>query len=195
LITTRLFWTQPTVSPLGKASYFLSILYYLTSGFGVLLFSLPSLVNAWFMPSDLAVSNYSLVFPATAALVAARAMWALNDWGPHVLITSMTAGFTHLVSLIDVAFGDIAPWVPTGAVSSAKSRFDRVVFAIATLPFLQFSLLVTGLVVHHVPFRRGLSPALWLGFQVIISMCAIAQIAKDEGWWTRQPEEAALTGC
>ena len=178
LITSNLFWTQP-IGIWGKFSYFLSILYYTTSGFGTFLFSLPSIVNVWLMPGDLSIANYSLVLPATMSLVLLRGFWARNTWGVEVLIASMAAGYTHLTGLIDVAVGDVAPWIPTGASNQKLNKFDRFKFLLAWVPVVQFAVFVTGAIVHRVSFQHGLTPVVWIGFQCAVSGLVLGEIARE----------------
>jgi cellulose synthase (UDP-forming) len=115
LISSELFWKQK-VSLWTKLCYWLSILYYLSSGLGTVLYYFPCLVNVWFFPEDFRATNYLLITPGVAIALLAKAAWTRNAWGVYVLITGFAASYTHLVAIIDVMRGNISPWIPTGSV-------------------------------------------------------------------------------
>lgn len=181
LITSEPFWSHPNVSWLSKISYFLSILYYCTSGFGVLLFSLPSILNVWLLPDEVQLLNYLLIIPASLSLLLMRGLWAKSKWGLSVLITSMAAGFTHLVGLTDVVFGDVAPWVPTGAATQKSNKFDRFTTLVAIVPSLQFGLLLAGVLYRHIDWHAAIMPVCWLGFQMCLSWRILHESYNESG--------------
>jgi cellulose synthase/poly-beta-1,6-N-acetylglucosamine synthase-like glycosyltransferase len=153
LITSELFWQQD-ISILGKMNYFLSILYYLSSGLGTILFVFPSLINIWFYPEDFSITNYSLIVPALSICFIARGMWANNKWGVHVALTSFTAAYCHLTAIIDTFTGNVAPWIPTGAAESVKLKRDNFKYFknyALFIPMLLLSLFLGGLY-----YNRGL---------------------------------------
>ncbi|BAS59875.1 nucleotide-diphospho-sugar transferase [Leptolyngbya boryana NIES-2135] len=179
LITSRQFWTQPNVNLLTKFSYVLSILYYSTSGLGILCFPLPSLINVWFYPQDLSAGNYSLVFPAIAVSIIARGVWAKNRWGLPVLTTSIAASYAHLSGIIDVLGGNVAPWVPTGATGAKSTKYDRFIRMIAFIPPALLALMVLGLAIHDVPWRSETVPLLWMSLQVVLSWLVLREIRTE----------------
>lgn len=182
LITSRLFWTQK-LSLAGKASYFLSILYYISSGSGVLLFSLPSLVNVFFFPTLLHVTNYIIVIPAFAILLFSRALWSRSRWGLYCLSTAFAAAYAHLISLLDVILGDVSPWVPTGLRKYVRdTKFERFKTALTLIPPLQLGLFVCGTIIHfHTIDAFAWSPpvALFL-FMFVLSRLTLTELAGSE---------------
>lgn len=180
LVTSRLFWTQPNVSILGKFSYFLSILYYCTSGLGVLMFSMPSIVNAWIFPDDFTIANYSLVFPAVATLILIRGVWANTAWGLFVVLTSQAAAYTHLIGLLDVLIGDVSPWVPTGAAASKSNKYDRFLWVVAFIPVLQFAALLSGISYNRIELSHAVLPIAWLIFQIVCAWSILFINAQEQ---------------
>lgn len=181
LITSKLFWQQSNLGLAGKFSYLLSILYYITSGTGIFCFSLPTLINVWFMPWDFTIANYSLIFPAIVTVTLVRGFWAKNPWGTAPLVTAFAASYTHLCALIDVVTGDIAPWVPTGAVAGSRSitRFDRFKRLVAIIPPLQFALLVMGLGLRGIDWIHAAPISAWMGVQLVLQALTVRHIMQD----------------
>lgn len=126
-LVSSMSFCRSDIGLLVKVSYLLSILYYLCSGLGSLMFTLPSLINVWLYPQSMWATNYMLIVPTILAVIAMRGVWSSSPWGTQVLMTAEAASFTHLVAISDVVGGSVEPWVPTGAalVKGTKSRYDR----------------------------------------------------------------------
>lgn len=184
LVTSRLFWAQPNVSLWGKLSYLLSILYYTTSGCGAFLFSAPTLINVWLFPDSFGIANYSLIAPSIIFATMVRGWWAANPWGLAPLTTAFAASYTHLIALTDVLFGNVAPWVPTGAIgkSTGKTRFDRFVLVLAILPVIQTLLLLAGLIYHRDLIMPGATIFIlnWFGISLFLQIQVLRHIDQDQ---------------
>jgi cellulose synthase (UDP-forming) len=177
LITSPLFWQQENVGILGKLSYTLSIFYYLCSGLGAVLFSLPSLINVWFFPQDFEISNYSLIAPALLACLFMRGLWSKHKWTFDVMLTTFAASYCHLTAIFDVLAGDVQPWVPTGSTSAAttkKNNYGKFKKLVLTVPIANVTLFMGGLYFNRyyidlsslsiVPISIWYSVQLWLQF-------------------------------
>lgn len=188
LITSELFWTQPNVSILGKLSYCLSIFYYLTSGFGCIMFNLPSIVNIWFYPEDFSISNYSLILPGILVCFFVRGLWSENKWSFAVLFTSFAASYSHLTSIIDVITGNVAPWVPTGSSGSGGVKksinYEKFKLYVTIIPLAVFWLFTIGIVVNQqritTPIWQLLLPVIWFSMQIVFQQLLLRQIVSEE---------------
>jgi cellulose synthase/poly-beta-1,6-N-acetylglucosamine synthase-like glycosyltransferase len=190
LITTSLFWKQPNISIFGKLSYCLSILYYLSSGLGTIMFSLPSIINVWFFPESFAIANYSLIAPALFVCVGLRSIWSSQQWGYGVILASFVGGYTNLTSIIDVLRGNIAEWVPTGDLQATKntdnkktSVFSKVQKFALIIPFVNVSLFMSGLLLHWenilVSQVQVIPTVLWFSIQLWLSFAFFLEINRD----------------
>lgn len=186
LISSELFWTQ-NISIIGKLNYTLSILYYLSSGLGTLLFVFPSLVNVWFFPENFQITNYSLIAPAILICFSLRDVWSINKWGLNVALTSFIAGYCHLTAIIDTLNGNIAPWVPTGSTSNIKLKRDNFeIFKkyLLFVPLTIVSLFITGIVVNKEYINLNslyIIPIFaWYSLQLWLVYFSFKEIIKDE---------------
>jgi len=182
LITSRLFWQQ-NISLLGKFSYLLSILYYVTSGLGVFMFSLPSIINVWCYPGSIHVANYAIMIPSIMALLMVRSFWSHAPWGVYCLTTAAAAAYTHLISLMDVLTKDVAPWIPTGASHKTKDiKFNRFKSALHFIPVAQICLFFAGAVFNwsKLDLVALLPSAGLLTLNLLLTRLIVEQIAVDE---------------
>lgn len=187
LITSSLFWQQQNVGLMGKISYCLSIFYYLCSGLGTVLFSVPSIINVWFFPQDFAISNYSLIAPALAGCLLMRGLWGKNKWSLDVAFTSFAAGYCHLTAIIDTVSGNVAPWIPTGSMALAspkkKDNFAKFQKLVLIIPFCNAGLFIAGVWFnrYYIDLGLGIIPiSIWFSTQLWLQYFLCRQILAEE---------------
>jgi cellulose synthase (UDP-forming) len=180
LITSKLFWEQK-VNIFGKFSYCLSILYYLSSGLGVIFFYTPCLINVWAFPEDFRATNYILIAPGVAIAMLAKGLWANAPWGKYVLTTAMAGSFTHLASVTDVLKGEVAPWIPTGAAKKSGSHYRKFLFFTVAIPILEVGIFSSGLIYNRslISTQDALPSVLWFALMLFIQFNLVLEIRKN----------------
>lgn len=185
LISSSLFWSQ-NITILQKLSYFLSILYYLTSGLGTIFYSFPSLINVWFYPDDFKLTNYSFIFPALTFCLALRGLWSVNKYGVHVLFTSFVGSYSHLTAILDVIRGDVKPWIPTGNtnIELKKDNFKLFKNLVLIVPTINVYLFVLGLWFNReiidIRIYNLIAILSWYSIQLWMQYFTIKTIMKEE---------------
>lgn len=173
------FWGKPNIPLRVKWIYYSAFHYYTTSGLGVLLHAIPIFLGLW-IAADIPNPFVARIGSSSIVLVlVASALWAKSRWGLFVPVMGMAVSYTHLVALLDVIFGEIAPWVPSGVKSASNGRFERFIWLIATVPALLFGIALSIALYRHVEFQRAVFPVGWMGLQMVVSWLVLAELRHE----------------
>jgi cellulose synthase (UDP-forming) len=96
-----------------RLCFFTGFGYYISTGVGVYVLSLPTLVMLWFLPDRIAVSNFYWLIP-TFLLYPLIAVIHKTHWRPATLRVYMISSFSHAAAIWHAMRGRAADWVPTG---------------------------------------------------------------------------------
>jgi cellulose synthase (UDP-forming) len=96
-----------------RLCFFTGFGYYISTGVGVYLLSLPTLIMLWFLPNRIDVSNFYWLIP-TFLLYPLIAMIHKTRWRPATLRVYTISSFSHAAAIWHAMRGRAADWVPTG---------------------------------------------------------------------------------
>lgn len=116
------FW-KSNLNVMQKLCYLSGMMYYLTTGLGCILTTLPAVILVWFAP-DL-VFWYNAVFSLPSFLygMVLIPLWTNQPWGWYGARARIVCYHANLFALVDKLKGSLVPWQPTGAVKRVK-RFE-----------------------------------------------------------------------
>jgi cellulose synthase (UDP-forming) len=96
-----------------RLCFFTGFGYYISTGVGVYVLSLPTLIMLWFMPDRIAISNFYWLIP-TFLLYPLIAVIHKTHWRPVTLRVYTISSFAHAAAIWHALRGRAADWVPTG---------------------------------------------------------------------------------
>jgi cellulose synthase (UDP-forming) len=96
-----------------RLCFFTGFGYYISTGVGVYLLSLPTLVMLWFLPDRIVLSNFFWLLP-TFLLYPLIALIHRTHWRPATLRVYTISSFAHAAAIWHALQGRAADWVPTG---------------------------------------------------------------------------------
>jgi cellulose synthase (UDP-forming) len=96
-----------------RLCFFTGFGYYISTGVGVYVLSLPTLIMLWFLPERIALSNFYWIVP-TFLLYPLIAVIHKTHWRPATLRVYLISSFSHAAAIWHAMRGRAADWVPTG---------------------------------------------------------------------------------
>lgn len=107
-----------------KCCYLSGMLYYLTTGLGVVLTVLPSLILVWFYPHLVVWFSIAFSLPSFIYGMIVIPMWTKQPWGWYAPRTKVVASYANLFALVDKVKGKLVPWQVSGAGGRVKRFLD-----------------------------------------------------------------------
>jgi len=96
-----------------RLCFFTGFGYYISTGVGVYVLSLPTLIMLWFLPDRINISNFFWLIP-TFLLYPLIALIHKTRWRPVTLRVYTISSFAHAAAIWHALRGRAADWVPTG---------------------------------------------------------------------------------
>src|SRR4051794_9587424 len=96
-----------------RLCFFTGFGYYISTGVGVYVLSLPTLIMLWFLPERINISNFFWLIP-TFLLYPLIAVIHKTRWRPVTLRVYTISSFAHAAAIWHALQGRAADWVPTG---------------------------------------------------------------------------------
>jgi cellulose synthase/poly-beta-1,6-N-acetylglucosamine synthase-like glycosyltransferase len=96
-----------------RLCFFTGFGYYISTGVGVYVLSLPTLIMLWFLPDRINISNFYWLIP-TFLLYPLIALIHKTRWRPVTLRVYTISSFAHAAAIWHALRGRAADWVPTG---------------------------------------------------------------------------------
>lgn len=124
LMMNPTFW-RSRLSVMQKMCYFSGQLYYLSTGVGVVLNQLPSLVLIWFYPELVFWFNAAFTLPSFLFSFVVIPLWTKHPFGWYGPRCRSLANHAHLLALVDKLRGELVPWQASGAVGQVR-RFEHL---------------------------------------------------------------------
>lgn len=131
LFSNPKFW-KSKLPLIVKLNYLSGMLYYLTTGIGLLLTPIPGLVILSFFPEKVFYYNIIFSLPSLLYGTVMIPLWTKAPWGFYAITTRTLTFYAHLGAIVDKVRSSSIPWVATGAVGKKSSlyiRFKRFFFA------------------------------------------------------------------
>lgn len=127
LFFSRKFW-KAGITSWQRLCYLTGMLFYITTGLGVVLAPIPTIAMLWLFPQH--VHWYNLLFAVPSLIFGTLFMsyWMRLPFSLDVLRVRQISYFAHLFALIDYITGRVEEWKPTGgSVSSRRYAVFRPV--------------------------------------------------------------------
>lgn len=136
LFFSKKFW-KADISKWQRLCYLTGMLFYITTGLGVILAPVPTIAMLGFFPEH--VHWYNLLFAVPSLLFGTvfMAYWMRLPFTLDVLRVRQISYFAHLFALVDFLTGRVEEWKPTGGKVRSK-RYDvfkpvaKIVWSIST---------------------------------------------------------------
>jgi len=129
LFFNKEFWTS-SLTIMQKICYLSGMLFYISSGLGVFMIFVPSLVMVWRFPE--LVFWYNVIFSVPSFLYGfiVVPLWTTHKFGMYAPRTRQVAYYAYLFALIDKLKGDLVAWQPSGNVGKVKRflHFRKLMF-------------------------------------------------------------------
>lgn len=121
-LNRELFW-KTKLTLMQRLCYLSGMLYYITTGLGVFLSPLPAILVLMFNPEAIYWYNALFSVPSFIYTTLYIGVWSKAPFGWYAVKVRNVAYWAHVFALYDKLLGQVAPWVPTGAVKRVK-RYD-----------------------------------------------------------------------
>lgn len=121
LFLNPFFW-KTRLSVMQRICYLSGMFYYLTTGVGIFLSVLPSLVLLSFLPEKIFWYNAFFSVPSFIFGTLMMAFWTRAEFGWHAIKCRQISYYAHIFALVDKLRGDLVSWVPSG-VNTNVGRF------------------------------------------------------------------------
>jgi cellulose synthase (UDP-forming) len=163
-----------------RMCFFTGFGYYISTGVGVYLLSLPTLVMLWFLPDHIVLQNFFWMIP-TFALYPFIAMVHKTRWTPSTLRIYTISSFSHAAAIWHVLRGRPAEWVPSGEVKKT-SMTSRVMTGMIGWLVLSNTLMFAGVAKFLLDGRALINVFPLLAFAILntYTWIPIATLAREE---------------
>jgi len=129
LFLSKEFWSAK-INIMQRLCYLSGMLYYITTGLGVIFIYIPSLYLLIFKPDMILLFNAIFSVPSFIFGTVYMAFWTKAPWGIYAMQTRIIAYHAHLFALIERLTNSITPWQATGVATKTKlySKFQLFMF-------------------------------------------------------------------
>lgn len=130
------FWDAP-ITRMQRVCYLTGMFFYMTTGVGVFLLPIPSIVMLLFFPEKVFWYNLLFSIPSIAFGYLGMKLWMRLPMTFDVLRVRLVSYYAHFYALRDYLLGTLEEWKPTGVASSSArfQEFSKVFFAWNVLAF------------------------------------------------------------
>lgn len=122
LFCNKEFW-RSRLTFMQKVCYLTGMLYYITSGLGIFLSPLPSILVLIFAPENIFWFNSIFVIPSFVFGTVVAALWSKHPFGFYGPKSRAISYYAHLFALVDKIRNSLVPWEPSGNVKT-NARFE-----------------------------------------------------------------------
>jgi cellulose synthase/poly-beta-1,6-N-acetylglucosamine synthase-like glycosyltransferase len=176
LFLNPFFWkTKLTV--MQRVCYLSGMFYYITTGVGIFVSVLPSLILIIFVPEKLLWYNAFFSIPSFIFGTCLMAYWTKAPFGWYAIQCRQISYYAHLFALVDKLRGNLVSWVPSGVTTNVGrfNTFKEILF--------WWNLVVLFLVAFFIGWRAddyAWYNFLALGFFTIYNFIVNYSILKDQ---------------
>jgi len=125
LLFSREFWGS-SLTKMQKLCYSSGMAYYISSGLGIFLLNIPSIIIVNFYPENL--HWFNLIFYVPSFLFGTVGVWHWSNYKNKdfdFLKLRHVSYYAHLFAMKDKFLGSTMLWVPTGASKNGGSRYGQ----------------------------------------------------------------------
>lgn len=176
LFFSREFWASK-ITFMQRACYLSGMLYYISTGLGVVFISLPSLYLLVFKPHLILWFNVAFSLPSFLFGTLYNAHWSKFTWNISAMMSRQVSYYANLSALIERITGNLTPWQATGVATKTKlySKFQDFIFVNSSFTF---TLVIASIFYNSasMPFYNFIPTLFFQGLNFYISM----RILKDQ---------------
>ena len=173
LLSSRAFWKAP-LTLMQRVCYLSGMLYYISTGIGIFLTPLPSMLLVWFAPQHVFWYNTFFSLPSFLMGFILIGLWSRAPFGIYGIRARAVSYYAHLFALVDKVRHRTVAWIPSGVAQNVSrfSTFRNVMFWWTSLNTIW---LFTGAFYHMSQYSYyNCIPALFFAsFNYIISMSVL----------------------
>ena len=122
VVFSRRLWTVPMSIP-ARLTYISGFFYYAYTGLLTFFGPLIPIVMLAFLPGQVRLRNFAVLFPAMVAGFVLYPLWHRSAYGPSVWPLGIARGWAHVFSIWDSARGRTMGWHPSRTPGGALRRF------------------------------------------------------------------------
>ena len=122
VVFSRRLWTVPMSIP-ARLTYISGFFYYAYTGLLTFFGPLIPIVMLAFLPGQIRLRNFAVLFPAMVAGFVLYPLWHRSAYGPSVWPRGIARGWAHVFSIWDSARGKTMGWHPSRTPGGALLRF------------------------------------------------------------------------
>ncbi len=153
LFFSKKFWSSK-ISIMQRACYLTGMLFYISTGIGIILAPIPTVVMLVFFPEEIHWFNLLFAVPSLLYGTVLMWVWMKTRFTLDVIRIRQVSYFAHLFALIDHLTGRVEEWKPTGG-SVSSNRF-QIFKPVAKIFWAASLLLIAGLTIWRI--SQGLDP-------------------------------------
>lgn len=137
LFLSREFWVSK-ITFMQRACYLSGMLYYISTGLGIVFVNIPSLYLLMFKPHLILWFNVVFSLPSFLFGTIYNAYWSKFDWRISAIMSRQVSYYANLFALFERITGKLTPWQATGVATKTKvyTRFQRLLFWNAIITFV-----------------------------------------------------------
>lgn len=176
LFFSKEFWVNK-ITAMQRICYLSGMLYYISTGIGVVFVNIPSLYLLMFKPHMILWFNVAFSLPSFLFGTIYNAHWSKFKWSISALMSRQVSYYANLFALIERITGNLTPWQATGVATKTKlySKFQDFLLINSGLTFT----IVIACVFYNsasMPFYNFIPTLFFQGLNFYISM----RILKDQ---------------
>jgi cellulose synthase/poly-beta-1,6-N-acetylglucosamine synthase-like glycosyltransferase len=153
LFLNKEFWTS-RLSVSQKLCYLTGMLYYITTGLGIILTPIPAILVLAFIPEHIFWFNSVFAIPSFLFGTVIAALWSKQPFGLYGPTSRHIAYCAHLFAFKDKLLNTLVPWEPSGNVKT-NDRFKAFKNLLFYWTLLSFFLVVA---LSFYRMGQGVSP-------------------------------------
>lgn len=120
LFLNKEFWNAP-IPKMTKMNYLSGMMYYITTGIGLFVTPLPSIIMLMFFREKIIYYNVLFTLPSMIYGTVALALWTKAPWGNYAMIGRHLSYYAHILAIYDKLRNQTIGWIPTGDKSLGTS--------------------------------------------------------------------------
>jgi cellulose synthase/poly-beta-1,6-N-acetylglucosamine synthase-like glycosyltransferase len=176
LFFSKEFWLGK-ITFMQRICYLSGMLYYISTGIGVVFINIPSLYLLSFKPEMILWFNIIFSLPSFLFGTLYNAYWSKFGWKISALMSRQVSYYANLFALIERITGNLTPWQATGVATKTKlyTKFQDVLLINAVLTYT----IVIACIFYHsasMPFYNFIPTLFFQSLNFYISM----RILKDQ---------------
>lgn len=136
LFLSKEFWASK-ISIMQRFCYLSGMLYYVSTGLGIVFINLPSIYLVIFKPHYILWFNAFFSVPSFLFGTIYNAKWSRFEWSISAMMSRLVSYYANLFALYERITGNLTPWQATGVAKKTPlyGKFQKLLFWNAIITF------------------------------------------------------------